>query len=309
LSIRSLDLLDLPTVYRLRGEAVSLDTARALTRGNPLGAVSLLAYMNPQRHVYSAIASNDGAVLLGGVIHTNGDTFARLMYVAPASQADNPNLLELIENLSAESATWGAFHVLAELDENHALFSALRRTGFSAYARQRMWDVSALPESGGNSGWPRARSVDLPAVQSLYHQIVPPLLQPIEPAPRRAAGFICPQGGPCYASTSTGMSGIVVFPLIHPDATDVSEKIRALIQSLPNRGGRPVYVCVRTYQAWLEHVLEDLGARPGPQQAVMVKHMTRLVKEEQMVRAPQPAGITVQPTRLSRFVHKPRKEP
>jgi hypothetical protein len=304
LTIRSLDLLDLPTLYRLRGEAVSLDTARVLTRGNPLGAVSLLAYMNPQRHVYSAISNNDGAVLLGGVIHTNGDTFARLLYLAPASQTDHPDLAELIEILSAESAAWGAFHVLAELDENHPLFAALRRTGFSAYARQRMWDVSALGGLGAKPSWPRARSVDLPAVQSLYHQIVPPLLQPIEPAPRRASGFICNQGGPCYASTSTGMSGVVVFPLIHPDAANVPDKIRSLIECLPNRGGRPVYVCVRTYQSWLEHVLEDLGAKPGPQQAVMVKHMTRLVKDEQAVRARQPAGVTVQPTHMSRFDHK-----
>jgi hypothetical protein len=168
-----------------------------------------------------------------------------------------------------------------------------------------MWDVSALQEIQGSKGWPRARSVDLPGIQSLYHQIVPPLLQPIEPAPRRAAGFICSQGGPCYAGTSTGLNGVVVFPLIHPDTTEVPNKLQSLIHALPNRGGRPVYVCVRTYQSWLEHVLEDLGAKPGPQQAVMVKHMTRLLKEEQAVRARQPAGVTVQPTRISHFDNKP----
>jgi hypothetical protein len=304
LTIRSLDLFDLPTIYRLRGEVVSLDTARGLTRGNPLGAVGLLAYMNPQRHVYSAVSVNEDAALLGGVIHTNGDTFARLLYLAPASRVDHPELGALIENLSAQAATWGAFHVLAELDEDQPLFTSLRRAGFSAYARQRMWDVSALQEVQGTTGWSRARSVDLPGVQSLYYQIVPPLLQPIEPAPRRAAGFICRQGGPCYASSSTGLNGVVVFPLIHPDATEVPEKLQSLIHGLPNRGGRPVYVCVRTYQSWLEHVLEDLGAKPGPQQAVMVKHMTRLLKEEQAVRARQPAGVTVQPTRISHFDDK-----
>lgn len=308
LTIRSLDLFDLPTIYRLRGEAVSLDTARALTRGNPLGASGLLAFMNPQRHVYSAISLNDGVALLGGVIQTHGDSFARLWYLAPESAMDHPDLAGLIENLSAESAAWGAFHVLAELDEDQPLFVTLRRAGFSAYARQRMWDVSALGEPQRTVGWPRARSVDLPAIQSLYHQIVPGLLQPIEPAPRRASGFICNQGGPCFASTSTGLSGVVVFPLIHPDATDVPNKLRALIHGLPNRGGRPVYVCVRTYQSWLEHVLEDLGARPGPQQAVMVKHMTRLLKEEQAVRARQPAGVSVQTTRLSHFDDRSRHE-
>ena len=304
MSIRSLDLLDLPTIYRYRGEALSLDTARALTRGNPLGAVGMLAYMNPQRHVYSAISAAEGTTLLGGITHSNGEPYARLLYLAPAQDLEHPNLPALIENLSSEAGAWGAFHVLAELDEDSPAFAALRRAGFSVYAGQRMWDVSALRNASASIKWPRAKSVNLPAIQSLHHQIVPPLLQPIEPAPRKASGFICGEGGPCYASTSTGLNGIVVFPLIHPDAKDVAAKLLSLIHFLPNRGGRPVYVCVRTYQAWLEHVLEELGARPGPQQAVMVKHMTRLIKEEQTARARQPAGATVQPSRVSRFAQK-----
>lgn len=304
MSIRSLDLLDLPTLYRYRGEAVSLDAARALTRGNPLGAIGMLAYMNPQRHVYSAISDDKDGMLLGGVIQNNGDTFARLLYVAPVSRLDRPDLVELIEQLSVQAGTWGAFHVLAELDETSPAFTPLRRAGFTVYAGQRMWDVSMLAPQSGDSHWPRASSLNLPAIQNLHHQIVPPLLQPIEPAPRRANGFICSQGEPCYASTTTGLNGVVVFPLIHPDATDVADKLASLIQHLPNRGGRPVYVCVRTYQAWLEHVLEDLGAQAGPQQAIMVKHMTRLVKEGVAVPARQPANVSVQASRVSRLEEK-----
>lgn len=304
MTIRSLDLLDLPTLYRHRGEAVSLDAARALTRGNPLGAIGMLAYMNPQRHVYSAVSVDEGTTLLGGIIHTNGDTYARLLYLAPASSLQHPSLPGLIESLSIQAGSWGAFHVLAELDEGSTAFAPLRRAGFSVYAGQRMWDVSAMASASAGAKWPRAKSLDLPAIQNLHHQIVPPLLQPIEPAPGRATGFICREGGPCYASTSTGLNGVVLFPLIHPDATDVGGRLSALIRLLPNRGGRPVYVCVRTYQAWLEHVLEDLGARPGPQQVVMVKHLAHLVKDGQTVMARQPAGVSVQPSRVSRIEEK-----
>lgn len=304
MTIRSLDLLDLPTVYRYRSQALSLDTARALTRGSPLGAIGMLAYMNPQRHVYSAISVEDGATLLGGVIQNNGDPFARLLYLAPTSGIDHPGLPALIDNLSGEAGSWGAFHVLAELDEESSVFTALRRAGFSVYAGQRMWDVSAIGETTSGPAWPRARAVHLPAIQNLHHQLVPPLLQPIEPAPRRAAGFVCSDGGLCYASTSTGLHGVVVFPLIHPDAKDAVAKLSSLLNGLPNRGGRPVYMCVRTYQAWLEHVLEDMGARPGPQQAIMVKHLTRLVKEELPARVRQPAGVSVQPSRVSHIQEK-----
>jgi hypothetical protein len=304
MSIRSFDLLDLPTLYRYRGEAVSLDTTRALTRGSPLGAVGAMAYMNPQRHLYSAVCADEGAALFGGILHTNGDSVARLLYLAPASRVDHPQLPALLENLSAEAGTWGAFHVIAELDEASAAFAPLRRAGFSVYASQRMWDVGALTSTAADSKWPRVRAINLPAVQNLYHQIVPPLLQLVEPAPRRATGFICSEGGICYASVSSGLNGVVVFPLIHPDAADVPAKLRSLIYHLPNRGGRPVYVCVRTHQAWLEHVLEDLGAKSGPQQAVMVKHLTRMVKDEQAVRAAQPARVSVQPSRVSRIQEK-----
>ena len=304
MNIRSLDLLDLPTLYRYRGEAVSFDSTRLLTRGNPLGAIGVMAYINPRRHIYSAVSTKDGATLLGGIIHTYGETFAKILYLAPASQLDNPALPELIENLTAEAGNWGAFHALAEVDELSEAFVPLRAAGFSVYAWQRMWDVSALPEADMASKWLRVKSVDIPSIQSLFHQIVPPLLQPLERMPKRATGFMCNEGVKCYVSTSSGMSGIVLFPLIHPEATDVSAKLLSIIKHLPNRNGRPIYFCVRSYQAWLEPVLEDLGAKSAERQAVMVKHLVRMVKEEQTVRAAQPAGVTVQPSRVSRLEGK-----
>ena len=76
------------------------------------------------------------------------------------------------------------------------------------------------------------QSVDLPAVQSLHYQIVPPLLHPVEPAPNRVIGFVHSENMKCYASVTSGMYGIVLTPLIHPDEHNVSEKISAL-------GGKP----------------------------------------------------------------------
>ena len=179
MSIRPLALLDLPQLYRFRDEAIGLDTARTLTRGNPLGAARLLAYMNPARHVYGAIADGEQDSVLGGIIHTSDDVFAKLLYLAPVSNLSHPELPALIENLSSQAGAWGAFHVLAEVDEVSDAFVPLRKSGFSVYAWQRMWDVSEVTEPDSRSDWTRVRSVDLPAVQSLYHQIVPPLLQPM----------------------------------------------------------------------------------------------------------------------------------
>lgn len=154
-----------------------------------------------------------------------------------------------------------------------------------------------------NEAWSRVRSVHLPAVQSLYHQIVPPLLQPVEPQPKTPLGWLSNDGAKCHVSVTHGAHGIVLTPLIHPEATDVSAKLASLISHLPDRRSRPVYVCVRSYQAWLEPVLADLGAKSGPRQAVMVKHLARLVKEGLPASA-VPKGVSVQPSRVSRVEGK-----
>jgi hypothetical protein len=303
MSIRQLAIFDLPYLYSFRDQAIGLDTARALTRGNPLGAVGLFAYVNPVRHIYSAIVNGEDESVLGGIIHSSKDTFAKLLYIAPSSQLDHPDLPELIENLSAQAGSWGAFHVLAEVYETSDVFIALRKTGFSVYAWQRMWDVSEVTGTEQSFEWTRVKSVHVPSLQSLYYQIVPPLLQPVEPQPKSGLSWMCNEGVKCYVSATQGAYGIVLFPLIHPEATHVGEKLASLISNLPDRRNRPVYICVRSYQAWLEPVLADLGAKGADRQAVMVKHLARLVKEDQTVPA-VPKGVTVQPSRVSRIEGK-----
>ena len=300
MSIRPLALLDLPYLHSFRDEAVGLDTARMLTRGNPLGAVGLLSYMNPSKHIYSAIANGEDDAVLGGIIHRQDDTFAKLYYLAPSSQLDHPHLPDLIENLSEQAGIWGAFHVLAEVDETSNVFVSLRKAGFSVYAWQRMWDVSEMADAGSVLNWMRVKSVHVPSVQNLYHQIVPPLLHPVESQPKAAVGWMCNEGAKCYVSVAEGTHGIVLTPLIHPDATDVSEKLSALISNLPDRRNRPVYICVRSYQAWIEPVLADLGAKAAERQAVMVKHLVHMVKDAAVARASQPAGVSVQPSRVTK---------
>lgn len=301
MTTRPLDLLDLPTIARYRNDVLTLDIARALTRGHPLGAMGLLAYVNPARHLYAALKKTEDASLLGGIIHTRGEPFAKLLYLAPRFNLKDPSLPELIEHLSAQAGEWQAFHVIAEVEETSDVFTALRRSGFAVYAWQRVWDVSQIQKTVSDPGrsWKRMQSVNLPAVQSLHYQIVPQLLHLIEPAPKRADGFIYSDGH-SYANVSYGVYGVMLTPLIPPDATDVSETIISLINSLSDRRGRPVYINVRSYQAWLELVLEDLGATALPRQAVMVKYLARLVKEAQPALV-VPNNARIQPTQMSRM--------
>jgi hypothetical protein len=301
MSVRSLDFLDLPTIARYRNDVLTLDSARALTRGHPLGAMGLLAYINPARHLYAAISNGEDSTLLGGIIHTRGETFAKLLYLAPSSHLQSPQLPELIEHLTTQAGEWKAFHVLAEIDETNRVFPALRMSGFSVYAWQRLWDVSQVEvaRAGIPVSWKRVQSVNLPAIQSLHYHIVPQLLHPVEPAPNRAVGFVH-QEMKGFANITSGMYGIVITPLIHPDEDDVEEKIISLLANLQNRGNRKIYLNVRSYQTWLEPALEDLGAKASQRQAVMVKYLARLVKDGKPAKV-IPSNAGVQPSSMSRI--------
>lgn len=301
MTIRPLDLLDLPAIARYRNDVLTLDTARALTRGHPLGAMGLLAYINPARHLYAATCNEDGSTLLGGIIHTRGETFAKLLYLAPSSKLDDPKLPELIEHLAAQAGEWRAFHVIAEVDETSDVFTALRKAGFSVYAWQRVWDASRIQktESGAGSDWKRVQALNLPGVQNLHYQIVPPLLHPIDPAPVKPNGLLH-NDGRSFACVNYGAYGIMLTPLIPPDEGNINRKLLSLMAALPDRRGRNVYLNVRSYQAWLEPVLEDLGAKASPRQAVMAKHLARFVKDTQPARVP-PSNARIQPSQFSRI--------
>jgi hypothetical protein len=284
MTVRQFDFLDFPTLARYRHDVLTLDSARALTRGNPLGAAALLSYLNPRRYIFTAVASENGEALIGQVTLTETEASARLTFLAPE---DGPEALTvpLVENLAAQAGEWGAFHILAEVDEHSPAFQSLRQAGFSMYAWQRIWKLPAAEDRSAERLWQPVREVDWPAVQSLHNQIVPALLQPIEMLPRAAEGLVCREGSElqAYVRVSKGPAGIWLQPHIPPDC-DCTPRLAGMLGTIGN-GRRPVYVCVRSYHAWLEAVLNDLGAQPGPQQAVMVKRLVQMQKAEQAVKA------------------------
>ena len=292
--VRSLDVLDLPLLSRYRQDMLALDSASLLTRGNPLGAVALLSYLDPRRHIYTAVASENGSSLMGQVALHGEETSARMIFLAPAENL-NGLTLPLLEHLVTQVGEWGAFHLLAEVDEDSPAFRLLRQAGFAMYAWQRIWKLPVSDPADKKDIWRPASGTDWPAVQSLYGQIVPALLHPVEALPKQVMGLVCSQGNlQAYVAVNSGLKGIWIQPFVPPDSDCVSEQLAGLTQALSDWRDRRIYVCVRSYQAWLESVLEDLGAEPGPRQAVMVKRLAKLQKVEEKVSAMD--KVLVKPT-------------
>jgi hypothetical protein len=273
-TVRSFDFLDLPFLSRYRQDLLPLDSARLLTRGNPLGAAALLAHLDPRRHTYTGVASTDGATRIGQIILDENETCARLTFLAPAEHLDSLTS-SLLDHLSGQAGVWGAFYLLAEVEEEHPAFRFLRQAGFVMHASQRVWKLNAPPGEAGGKTWQEAQESDWLAVQSLHAQIVPALLQPVENLRRQAGGWVCRLDGSlqAYVTVRRGRRGIWLKPLAPPESGCGPERLTELVRILRGQSSLPVYVCVRSYQAWLESLLADLGAEPGPSQALMVRRL------------------------------------
>ena len=280
---RALEIFDLPKLPAFREKWVALDNRWILTRGNPLRALNFLSYLNPKRRIYTAISETDAGIALGGIIQHPDENFARLTYLAPEQPA--PSSLALIDHLSAHAGHWQARQIVAEVAETDPFFVELRQGGFSVYSRQRIWNLRGIaPSKPEIPSWHRQKEQDLFSIQTLQAEIVPPLLQPIEHFSPSPTGMVCQaEESLAYVDCTFGSQGIFLRPLIHPNTDDMREKLFGLLGALPNRRDLPVYLCVRSYQAWIEPVLEQMGATASETQAVMVKHLVKRQRKSKSV--------------------------
>ncbi|MBT3187662.1 MAG: hypothetical protein HN736_17400 [Anaerolineae bacterium] len=277
---RALELFDLPKLPRYRKKVFVLDSRRALTRGNPLRAVSFLAYLNPKGRIYTGILEGDEGTVLGGIVQHNEERFARLAYLAPA---DAP--FALIDHLTAQAGKWKAHQIVAEIDEGSSVFESLRHCGFAVYSHQRIWDMSYInfiPDFPYL--WRKKEEQDLIAIQNLQRELVPPLLKQVESFTDSSSGMLVRgEKLSIYMDITEGPRGIYLRPLVHPNADHLLENLFHLLTNFPNRRARPVYLCVRSHQAWIEPILEEFGARPAQLQIVMVKHLVNKIHEAKTV--------------------------
>lgn len=299
ISVRSFAWHDLITFYRYRQQVVCTDCAQALTHGSPVGAMGFLARLNPSIGIYTCIrpASDDEPVLIGQMQYADGSRSAHIVFLLPDEGLNQPGITEVLDRLAVKAGSWGAFHLLAEVEESSCGLEGLRRAGFSVYAWQRIWKFTSkggLPENRNGNGkahgnhtphpdaktagahWRRAVGVDEVMIRNLYQSLVPPLVQSAEPLTlQRPLDWVYIQDGEilAYAEGTYGPQGIYLQPLIHPAIDNVRQVLGDLLEQQRNPSGRPIYVAIRSYQAWLDTVMGDLECEVAPRQALMVRHL------------------------------------
>lgn len=283
MTVRPFDWRDLPALYRYREESVFLDSKLVLTRGTFIVPGALLSYLAPAAGVFTCVVNNveNGIELVGQLIHMPGSQFAHLIFMTPYS-ALRESASDLLDYMVQVSGEQGAWRLLADVDEQSQAFEALHHNSFAITARQRIWQIANRPsQSAGSGRWRTTTSQDLFAIRILYNNLVPALVQQSEPfIAQHPKGVVYYEKGElkAFVEFKFGHRGVWAQPFIHPDTEDVAGLLEDLLWKIPNLRSRPVYICVRSYQAWLEGAVEEIGAEAGPRQAIMVKQLVQQQK-------------------------------
>ncbi len=314
MNIRPFGWRDIPLLHSYRDRGLFLDSARVLIHGPVLvPAGAFLTFLGPTTRIFTyrcAKDSRSALPLIGQVTYTMGTPYARLSYLAPESGMEMSDLAIMTDFMASEMGKKGLFHILAEVDESSQVYPFLRRSGFAIYARQCIWSLNR-PSSGEPelASWRTSKPVDAIRVHSLYSNVVPGLVQQVEPLPKKnLSGLVHYQKGElrAYLELKYGRNGLWVQPFVHPDAQGFEQQLGNFLLNLPGRRERPLYICVRSYQSWLEPAIKDLGAQPGPQQAVMVRHLTVTRQIKQAYTLPAINGTRAEPTAPISRMHKKR---
>ena len=286
--IRYFDWRDVGLVKTLADRGVCLDSETGLTQGNHPLQHALVSYLMPMAGAPTLIwrADGDPGAIFGQLSHRQGEGHARLLYVAPAAQAESDGWQRLIERLAVEAGERRAQNLIAEVNEKSPEFEALRQAGFAIYARQTLWKLAprqpATKASETVAVRPAERS-DSIGVNTLYSNVVPRLVQQVEPGPQHIErGYVLEDGGElvAYLDVRRGPQGIWVEPFLHPQAYDLSEAVlETCLQLLPSPSEKPLYVCVRRYQDWLQNVVTRVGFESLGSQVVMVKRLAVRLSE------------------------------
>lgn len=291
--------MDLALITRLASDQLLMDTKIALTRGmNPLEAALLTVVPLADLGLPTLILREQEHGYIGQMRHRSGESHAHLAVLAPAPVlgVDDTPWVQLVEGLVRIAVQRGATSMIAEIPETAtAAIAIVRQVGFVVYTRQtifcreaaRIDDVATSPRRMlVRAAEPR----DKVLAQLLYTRLVPSMIQQAYP-PSRAAHRSVVNAVAVYSkdearllgylSIEEGRSGLLVTPLLHPDAYDDAVAIiGSALRFWPKAERYPLYFRVGSYQEWLAMPLEDADFHMVDRQILFVKHMAVRVKTQ-----------------------------
>ena len=277
---RNMTLVDLPLLRRLTGSGTILDSEMGLTRDARGQHSLLLSSLLFRRGIYTLVARSEEKPVVGQFRYRSDDLIAHIVYIAPTLDDTSTDTvwLHILDAMAREAGKHGAHSLVAEVETNTMLFATLRTAGFATYARQMIWRHDPVQIKWGELSLQLTEETDNDhaGIMSLVTNIVPTILHQVATPHCDMSGLVYRKNGrvEAYIGISEGPQGIYLLPYLHPDVSAEATEILTAAVAQTNRAAKvPVYVCVRSYQSWLDDVLLDLNFEEWAEQAVMVKQI------------------------------------
>lgn len=294
--VRPFDLRDLALVRRLGTQGVALHAVSALVDNlHPLRDALMSMVVGGEFPTYiwkQENGENSGFVQLR-VQPSSSQAF--ILYVSPRIEPpDNLHVsngngaihlsdsmwLSLLDHAVFEAGQRGIHSVVAEVDELAPELAVFRHAGFAVYTRQDIWQLTREDwQHDQRNGLllERRQPSDDWDVQLLYANMVPRLVQLVEPMPLMTDGETWvlrdAEELTAFVHIHRGPSSVWMRFFIHPDAEmDAGKIVAAALDVAFQRDTEVVYCCVRRYESWLPSALGRSGFQLWASQAVMARH-------------------------------------
>lgn len=308
--VKFFDILDIATVQRLSASGHPLAYETVAVEGINTLIDAMRSYLSAGYDRNMALVNHDehGKCTAFGIMEMLGSVGV-MEFMAP--KPDDEEMIEtwadLAEAFVTHASEKGGQVVLAEVPAESNEHEALLRAGFSNLVHQQ---VSKLTKMLGNNNVACAATVreveksDDPAIKILTMRVVPKLLQRTDldhdlsrMAHRSDRGFGVWQDQELvgHISFRHGRRGWGLQVLFRPDLdldTVVMPALSfAIYQVLPspNKGDKPVYCSLPSYQSWVQPALNVLGFGLVASNMLMAKNTTARVT--QPVWSAQPSKV------------------
>lgn len=301
--IRSFTLRDIPLVHRLSEQGVVFNTKSALIQDvHPLREALVYMLIGGEFPTYVWKADNGQGVGFAQLRQEEDETRAHILCLGSATekqqgQTNTDNLLSesmwvaFLEQLIKRAGEKGIHSLIAEVDELGDELPTLRHAGFAVYTRQDIWAYDPantavslqvqVDEKKPPLKFIPATSEDDWDINLLYSNIVPPLIQLVEPAPTGGdlqQIWVLREGTElaAFIHCIDGPAGTWVRLFVHPNVhTRGEDIIKTAVQVLTQDKPRTLYYCVRRYQSWMQSALQNVGFGHTSSQAMMVRHTVK----------------------------------
>lgn len=284
--IRPATLVDLPMLYRSMDKAILLDSIADCVRDRHdlMGVLLSSNVLRPFGGIHTFVARSDRQQVVGQFRMKSDNSSAHVVFLAPTLEGDTEEglWLSLLDTMVQEAGRQEAHMLIGEIYEQSPLFETLRRSGFSVYTRQQIWQRPPLPLSHipSEMALHEATDADMLSVHALLGRTLPSLMQSIPCTPDDAQRWIYKKDNrvEAYFAVSGGKYGVYIVPFINPEVVTSDEVLlllETLLYRLPKSERQTVFIRVRRYQEWMDYALARMGFMPTDiTQAVIVRHIT-----------------------------------